>query len=189
VLQEACRQVAAWNAERPDVRPIRVSVNLSARQVQHPAIVDMVARALRMSGVDPGCLVLEITESVLMDDPDAGAETLRRLKNLGVQIALDDFGTGYSSLAYVRRFPIDILKIDREFITELGTNHAIVEAVLAMGRNLSIDVVAEGVETAEQEAALRELGCDLAQGFRYARPAPAAEIEPLLDSVLAPQPV
>ncbi|MFL5843576.1 MAG: amino acid permease [Solirubrobacteraceae bacterium] len=186
VLEEACRQVAAWHRARPDARPVRVGVNLSARQVVHPAIVDMVDRALRQTGIDPSCLVLEITESVLMDDPESGAETLRRLKALGVNIALDDFGTGYSSLAYVRRFPIDILKIDREFISELGTNHAIVEAVLAMGRNLHIDVVAEGVETVEQEAALRELDCGLAQGFLYARPAPAEEIEPLLGQIVAP---
>jgi EAL domain-containing protein (putative c-di-GMP-specific phosphodiesterase class I) len=184
VLQEACRQVAAWHADRPDQRPIRLGVNLSARQVGHPAIVEMVDRALRQSGLDPATLVLEITESVLMDDPEAGAQTLRRLKALGVNIALDDFGTGYSSLAYVRRFPIDILKIDREFVSEIVTDQAIVDAVLSMGRNLGIDVVAEGVETAEQEAALRELRCELAQGFRYARPAPAEETERLLDLIL-----
>jgi len=185
VLLEACRQVAEWHAARPDSRPVRLGVNLSTRQVAHPAIVDMVDRAVRQSGIDPGALVLEITESILMDDPEAGAETLRRLKQLGVKIALDDFGTGYSSLAYIRRFPIDILKIDREFISALGSDDAIVEAVLAMGRNMQIDVVAEGVETEEQEAALRGLNCNLVQGFRYARPMPAARVEPLLDARLA----
>jgi diguanylate cyclase (GGDEF)-like protein len=188
VLQEACRQVAEWHAARPDSRPIRCGVNLSARQVVHPAIVDMVDRAVKTSGIDPSAVVLEITESVLMDDPEQGAATLRRLKDLGVHIALDDFGTGYSSLAYVRRFPIDILKIDREFISGLGTDDAIVEAVLAMGRNMNIDVVAEGVETAEQEDALRALHCVLAQGYRYARPAVAAEIEPLIDVLLTGRP-
>lgn len=185
VLQEACRQLAEWHSARPDARPVHMAVNLSARQVTHPAVVDVVDRALRQSGIDPGALVLEITESVLMDDPKAGAETLRRLKELGVNIALDDFGTGYSSLAYVRRFPIDILKIDREFISELGSDDAIVGAVLAMGRNMQIDVIAEGVETAEQEAVLRELRCTLAQGYRYAPPMPAAQVELLLDERLA----
>ncbi len=174
VLLEACREVVSWHRERPDGTPLRLSVNLSAKQVAHPAIVDVVEQAVAASGIDPAALTLEITESVLMADPEASADTLLRLKALGVEIALDDFGTGYSSLAYLRRFPIDIIKIDREFVGALETDSAIVEAVLGMGRNMGLRVVAEGVETAEQETALAAMGCRLAQGYRYARPCPAA---------------
>jgi diguanylate cyclase (GGDEF)-like protein/PAS domain S-box-containing protein len=189
VLREACRQAAAWHAARPDRPPIGVAVNLSARQVTHPAIVDIVAQALADTGLDPAALDLEITESVLMEDPEASVATLERLKALGTRIVLDDFGTGYSSLAYVRRFPIDILKIDREFVADLIGEHAdatIVEAVLSMARGLRVDVIAEGVETAQHDAALRGLGCRLAQGFHYARPVPPPELEALLDRPAAP---
>ncbi|MEA2171587.1 MAG: hypothetical protein QOF76_4887 [Solirubrobacteraceae bacterium] len=189
VLTDACRTIARWNAARPDATPLRMSVNLSARQVAHPAIVGMVERAMLISGVDPATLVLEITESVLMADPEASAETLRELKALGVYIALDDFGTGYSSLAYLRRFPIDAIKIDREFIAALDTDSAIVEAVLGMGRNMGLRVIAEGVETAAQEAALIAMGCRFAQGYFFARPAAEDEVEPQLDMPFDATPV
>jgi diguanylate cyclase (GGDEF)-like protein len=183
VLHEACRALAEWQVTYPE---LRLGVNLSARQVAHPAIVDTVAAALRGSGVDPATLVLEITESVLMADPESSAQTLTELKALGLQIALDDFGTGYSSLAYLRRFPIDIIKIDREFVAELESDRVIVEAVLGMGRNMGLHVVAEGVETAEQEAALAGMGCELAQGFFFSRPQPEAAIAALLASAFSP---
>jgi diguanylate cyclase (GGDEF)-like protein len=183
VLHAACRQAAAWHAERPDDPPFFIAVNVSSRQIGHPAIVDTVAHVLAETGLDPGALHLEITESVLMDDPVANAATLERLRGLGARIALDDFGTGYSSLAYIRRFPIDVIKIDREFVPDVADNRAdaaIVDAVVSMGRGLGASVIAEGVETPAQEASLRALGCTLAQGFLYARPAPAEEIAALL---------
>jgi diguanylate cyclase (GGDEF)-like protein/PAS domain S-box-containing protein len=184
VLREACRQAAAWHNARPDEPPLRVAVNLSARQVTNPGIVDIVARALADAGLPAAALDLEITESVLMEDPEASVATLKRLKALGTRIVLDDFGTGYSSLAYIRRYPIDILKIDREFVADLIGDRAdatIVEAVLSMARGLRVEVIAEGVETAQHDAALRDLGCRLAQGYHYARPTPPAELPPLLD--------
>jgi diguanylate cyclase (GGDEF)-like protein len=193
VLHEVCTQAATWQAARPGARPLAIAVNLSARQLMDPSTVDTVALAIARSGIDPSSLFLEITESVLMDDPEASAQTLERLKGLGVSISLDDFGTGYSSLAYLRRYPIDVIKVDREFvprIAETGPDAAIFQAVLSMGQSLGIAVVAEGVETPEQELALRALGCRLAQGFLYAHPMPAAAIDRILagadDSVLRP---
>jgi diguanylate cyclase (GGDEF)-like protein len=184
VLLEACRQGAAWHAARPDHPPAAIAVNLSTRQIAHPAIVDVVRGALAVTGIDPTALHLEITESVLMEDPVQSAETLGRLKALGVALVLDDFGTGYSSLSYLRSFPIDQLKIDRQFVRELDTSGAdatIVQAVLRMADGLGIEAVAEGVENREQHHLLVELGCRLAQGYHYARPQPADAAEALLD--------
>ena len=191
ILETACRQAAAWHAGRPEAEPIWVSVNLSLRQVAHSDLPLMVERALRASGLDPGLLSLEITESVLMDDPEAVMQTLARLRGLGVRLVLDDFGTGYSSLAYVKRFPIEVLKVDRSFVMDLaqeGHDTTIVEAVINMARGLRIEVVAEGVETEEQAALLNDLGCELAQGYLYSRPVPAAQAAKLLDASFAPAP-
>ena len=187
VLREACRQAAAWHRARPDAPALTVFVNLSLRQVAQPTLPAFVAGALRASGLDPSSLHLEITETVLMDDPDSTIETLRELKALGVQLVLDDFGSGYSSLAYVKRFPIDLLKIDQSLIADLDAEHpdtAIVEAVLQMARALAVQVVAEGLETAFHVATLRALGCEQAQGYYYAKPMPPAELTALLDSPL-----
>jgi FOG: EAL domain len=132
-----------------------------------------VAAALEGSGLDPGCLVLELTESVLMDDPDRAAATLNELKQLGVRLAIDDFGTGYSSLAYLQRFPIDILKIDRSFVARvLGgpEDAALAHAIIKLGQTLHLDVVAEGIETDGQLNELRKLGCEYGQGYLFARP-------------------
>jgi diguanylate cyclase (GGDEF)-like protein len=178
VLHEACAQGAAWHAASPDQPPLTIAVNLSARQLMDAGTVETVRSALERTGLDPACLYLEITESVLMDDPEASALTLGLLKDLGVSISLDDFGTGYSSLAYLRRYPIDVIKVDREFvphIAETGPDAAIFQAVLSMGHSMGISVVAEGVETLEQEHALRALGCPRVQGYLYAPPMPADE--------------
>ena len=179
MLTEACRQAATWagNGDAP-----AVSVNLSARQLGRPKLVDDVDQALRESGLDPDRLWLEITESVLMEDADTTVVTLERLRALGVHLSVDDFGTGYSSLAYLRRFPVDALKVDRSFVAGLGEDaedSAIVEAVVSMAHSLHLSVVAEGVETDEQLARLRELGCELAQGFYFAAPVPPAALHPL----------
>jgi EAL domain-containing protein (putative c-di-GMP-specific phosphodiesterase class I) len=148
-------------------------VNFSPRQLSHPRAVETVVETLEQAGLAPDLLCVEITESALVEDAAATLATLNQLKDIGVRLALDDFGTGYSSLTYVRRFPIDTLKIDRSFIDGIvGSNEdeAIVTAVLSMGRALGVHVVAEGVETEEQAARLRTLGCKLAQGYLFSRP-------------------
>jgi EAL domain-containing protein (putative c-di-GMP-specific phosphodiesterase class I) len=152
-----------------------VAVNLSARQFAQPDLAEMVASVLREAGLDPTRLVLEITESVTIDEADQPLETLLALKRLGVRVFLDDFGTGYSSLSYLRRFPIDALKVDRAFVATLGQagdDGAILTAVERMADALGLDVIAEGVETADQARRLHLLGYDLAQGYHFAHPQP-----------------
>jgi EAL domain-containing protein (putative c-di-GMP-specific phosphodiesterase class I) len=147
--------------------------------------VDDVAEILEETGIDPGSVELEITESVLMDDVDMSEETLGRLRTLGVKLVVDDFGTGYSSLSYLRRFPVDLLKVDRSFVDGLGTDpsdSAIVTAIITLAHTLGLEAVAEGVETAHQLDELRRLGCDQAQGFYFARPAGGDDIGELLAS-------
>jgi diguanylate cyclase (GGDEF)-like protein/PAS domain S-box-containing protein len=177
VLDQATRQVQRWHAAAPDRGPLRLAVNLSGRQLGHPRLVEDVATVLADTGIDPGLVELEITESVLMDDVEASEETLNRLHQLGVKLAVDDFGTGYSSLSYLQRFPVDLLKVDRSFVAGLGAENgegagdsAIVTAIVTLAHTLGLGAAAEGVETAGQLAALRELGCDRAQGFFIARP-------------------
>lgn len=189
VLEEACRQAAAWARETDAAAgphgpafaaPRRtVSVNLSPRQLSHSDVPALLERALADSGADPALIELELTESVLMEQSDAALATLRQLKQLGVRLVLDDFGTGWSSLGYLKRFPIDALKIDREFVDGLGAepeDTAIVSAVLSMAGALELDVIAEGVETEQQLAWLREHGCGCAQGFLLGRPVPPDEL-------------
>ncbi|GAC1589965.1 MAG: hypothetical protein NVS3B21_07100 [Acidimicrobiales bacterium] len=181
VLSEGCAEGRRWH--EAGATQLTVAVNLSARQIAYPDLAGVVRRALDESGLDPECLELEITENVLMRDVDATVAVLRALKELGVRISVDDFGTGYSSLSYLKRFPVDVLKIDRSFIHGLGTDpddSAIVTAVVRLGQALDLIVLAEGVETAVQHERLLELGCDRAQGFRYARPMPSSDLAPLV---------
>ncbi|MGE0455631.1 MAG: EAL domain-containing protein [Vicinamibacteria bacterium] len=176
VLRAACAEIARLAAAGG---PPRVSVNLSARQFHGGEVVEQVKAALAASGLRAEQLELEITETVAMQDQERTVETLRRLKQLGVRISIDDFGTGYSSLGYLRRFPIDTLKIDRSFVRDVASDRSaasIAAAVIAVGHELRIHVVAEGVETEEQLRILRRHGCDAAQGFLVGRPAPAAEL-------------
>ncbi len=183
VLERACRQAAIWYRQRPDTAPLTMSVNLSAAQVANPALADTVAETLRTSGLDPSCLALELTESMLVGDDDELTETLVALKALGVRLVLDDFGTGYSSLSYLTRLPLDALKVDRSFVDGLGTERrdtAVTEAIVAMSRALSLRVVGEGAETELQVAELARLGCDFVQGFHFSRPVPAEEITRML---------
>jgi EAL domain-containing protein (putative c-di-GMP-specific phosphodiesterase class I) len=170
VLREACRH--ARRLVTADGTPLRMSVNLSLRQIQHSDIVADVRDALDECRLPAERLTLEITESVLMDDTDLAVRRLRDLKALGVTLALDDFGTGYSSLSYLSRFPVDILKMDRSFLTEGSTPGAnsLASAVVGLGATLALEVVAEGIEISEQADSLRALGCDLGQGFLFARP-------------------
>ncbi len=184
VLENACRQAAQWYGARPDSAPLAMSVNLSAVQVARRTLPDVVRAALGASGLDPACLSLEITETVMVRDADGLKDVLQALKALGVRLVLDDFGTGYSSLSYLTRLPLDVLKVDRSFVDGLGNeprDTAITETIIAMSRALSLDVVAEGVETPEQVNELSRLGCTLAQGFHFSRAVPAREITNALE--------
>ncbi|HMD46097.1 MAG TPA: EAL domain-containing protein [Acidimicrobiales bacterium] len=178
VLEEACQQLRDWRKLGQSGPDGTVEVNLSARQVDHPALVATVEDILSNTGLPPGNLTLEITESALMRDALAALDVLHALKSIGVSLAIDDFGTGYSSLSYLQRFPLDILKIDKSFVDELGGDQGteIVAAVINLAHALGLSVVAEGVETKEQLATLRALRCDYAQGFLFAQPVPPAEI-------------
>jgi diguanylate cyclase (GGDEF)-like protein len=183
VLNDACLQAARWVADSPEQADLLVTVNLSARQVSDPRIVDQVAAALTNSGLEPHRLVLEITETVLMHDRDAAAATLWQLKGLGVRIAIDDFGTGYSSLAYLRRFPIDMLKVAREFVDGLGRDahdDVITRAIVELAGTLGLLTVAEGIETTQQSEHVAALGCDLAQGYLFSRPIEADAVGALV---------
>jgi diguanylate cyclase (GGDEF)-like protein len=176
VLEAACAQNAAW--QRAGLPPIRVAVNLAARQFADPGLLQDVRLALDRSGMAPQLLELEITETMAMQSVERTVELLQAVKSLGVKIAIDDFGTGYSSMSLVKQLPIDILKIDRSFIHEIASDSddkAIAEAIIAFGRALDLSVVAEGVETAEQEAFLRAHHCDAIQGFLVSKPMPPEE--------------
>ncbi|HEU0132577.1 MAG TPA: PAS domain S-box protein [Mycobacteriales bacterium] len=178
VLRQATRQLAAWTASHPAARDVTVSVNVSARQLVDPELVPTVARTLADSGLAPHRLHLEITETVLMDDVDGSIEVLRALAALGVTLEIDDFGTGYSSLSYLKRLPVDTLKVDRSFVAGIDRDPddaSIVAAIAALGRALGLRLHAEGVEDEHQRAALRALGCDVAQGYHWSAPVPAEE--------------
>jgi EAL domain-containing protein (putative c-di-GMP-specific phosphodiesterase class I) len=175
VLRSACGQMRTWLDA--GMSPIRVSVNISAKQFRHADLAAIVKAALSEARLEPGYLEIELTESAVMHDPEQSAYTLKMLSEMGVHISIDDFGTGYSSLSYLRRFPLDKLKIDRSFIRDLMTNPddvSIVKAIISLAHSLRLRVVAEGVETADQLAFLRELGCDQYQGF-YCSPAVPAD--------------
>ena len=180
LLREAARQLAEWTAMRPaGARQLHVSVNVSVRQLRDGSLVDVVRDVLADTGLAPVALWLEITESGVMEDVETALATLNTLRALGVTMCIDDFGTGYSSLSYLHRLPVGIVKIDRSFVAgvgEDGTNEPIVRAVLAMTDAIGQRVVAEGVETAVQRDWLRDQGCDLAQGWLYGKPLPAAEL-------------
>jgi EAL domain-containing protein (putative c-di-GMP-specific phosphodiesterase class I) len=184
VLGRACRQAGEWNARRAGRPPLTVSVNLSVRQLQRADLTEMVTAALADTTLDPGCLVVEITESLLLHDTAATMERLRRLKALGVRVAIDDFGTGYSSLAYLRQFPVDIIKIDKSFVSGTGEDPdacALACAIVQLGQTLRLSTVAEGIETGAQLAELRAAGCEYGQGFHFARPVPAEQLAAMLD--------
>lgn len=182
VLREACAQARRWiDAGLP---PLRMAVNLSARQFDSPTLLQDVFAAVTGAGLDPSVLELEITESALMRNTAASASILHQLSEAGFKLAVDDFGTGYSSMSYLKRFPINRLKVDRSFVTDLTVDRddaAIVAAIIAMAQALGLEVVAEGVETQEQYARLQGMGCDLGQGYLMSRPLPAAQLEALVE--------
>ncbi|MDZ4825880.1 MAG: EAL domain-containing protein [Actinomycetota bacterium] len=183
VLEEACRQTKQWSAVAPG---LRVFVNLSTRQLADPDLFDVVAAALHTSGLEPSQLVLEVTETTMMQDIDLARETLARLKQLGVGIAIDDFGTGYSSLSYLRQLPIDTLKIAKEFIDAVDhtdEDAAFVGGIVKLGHMIGLQVVAEGVERVEQAARLIDMGCDMAQGYYYSRSSEPTGLDHLLGAI------
>jgi diguanylate cyclase (GGDEF)-like protein/PAS domain S-box-containing protein len=184
VLTTACRQAAAWATAGPLGGPIHMAVNVSARQLAPSSgLVELVAEALSDAHIDPSTLVLEVTETVVMEDAEAALLILTELKGLGVQLAIDDFGTGYSSLVYLKRFPVDQLKIDRSFVNGLAVDPddtAIVASVVSLARAVGVVAIAEGVEDAHQLAALQALGCNLGQGYLWSRAVPAVQIDQIL---------
>jgi diguanylate cyclase (GGDEF)-like protein/PAS domain S-box-containing protein len=183
VQERACRQALEWHQLQPDSRPFDVAVNLSARQVAHRDLPATVEEIIARTGLDPQHLRLEITESVLVEESATAISSLHALNEMGVRLVLDDFGTGYSSLAYLNRFPFHALKIDRSFVDALGIEQeptAIVEAIIGMARALSLEVIAEGVESEVQLAELRRLGCDYAQGYLFHPAMPEREVSRLI---------
>ena len=181
MLETACRTAAAW----PDA--LKIAVNLSPVQFRQGDIVAVVEAALSASGLDPGRLELEVTESLWLKNTDAVLDQLARLRKLGISIALDDFGTGYSSLSYLWKFPFDRVKIDRSFVTEMERDPkamAIVNSIVAMGKSLHLTITAEGVETPSQAQALKKAGCDQAQGYLFGRPLSETLANALANGVL-----
>jgi EAL domain-containing protein (putative c-di-GMP-specific phosphodiesterase class I) len=180
VLEEACRQAGAWAAAG---REIGISVNVAADQIGRDDFAEDVRRALADSGIEPANLMLEITETALMRDVASSSRHLEEIRAMGVLVALDDFGTGYASLSHLQRMPVDVLKIDRTFVAALddgGHSSDLLEAILGVGRSLSLKVVAEGIERPEQLSALTTMGCEMAQGFYLGRPAPVEVVEGIL---------
>jgi EAL domain-containing protein (putative c-di-GMP-specific phosphodiesterase class I) len=185
VLVQAMRDACGWNAQRGDRPPVSLGVNLSGRQLQEPTLVGQIAAALTETGMPAEHLVLEITETILMHDLEETVVKLQELKRLGVRLSVDDFGTGYSSLQYLRRFPLDSLKIAKSFVDGIGgpsQDAAVARAIIELGTSFQLNVVAEGIERHEQHARLVELGCTHGQGFLYSRPVPAEQVERLLES-------
>jgi diguanylate cyclase (GGDEF)-like protein len=182
ILAESCQQVVAWQLSggRPD---LRINVNVSNRQFWHGSLIDDIQEVLRRTGVDPGCLALEITEGVIMENVEQARKMLEDLHLIGCQVHIDDFGTGYSSLEALHRLPIDALKVDRSFVSRLGVDPRsgeLVRTIVLMGRNLGIDLIAEGIETSDHRDRLLQLGCALGQGYVFSRPVPADQAERLL---------
>jgi diguanylate cyclase (GGDEF)-like protein len=192
VLQEACRQAANWNRRRAATEPLSISVNLSALQLQQPHLPQLIAETLATTGLAGRCLTLELTESLLINDVDTTVARLGQLKALGVRLAIDDFGTGYSSLAYLRRFPIDILKIDKLFVDAVATEApeaSLTGAIVHLARTLHLSTVAEGIESLDQCGPLRDSGCQLGQGYYFAKPLTSTDAETLLFTTTPAPPV
>ena len=185
VLRQACRQMHAWQVHFGASAPSMISVNLSSKQLAHPDLVEQIHKIVRETSLDACHLKLEITESSFMDDLEAAIAVLAQLKSTGIQLSLDDFGTGYASLSYLYRLPIDTLKIDRSFVSRMGVkgkDSEIVGTIISLAHNLNLDVVAEGVETAEQLAQLQALGCEYGQGYYFSKPVPAEAANALIET-------
>jgi EAL domain-containing protein (putative c-di-GMP-specific phosphodiesterase class I) len=183
ILHAACTQVVAWQKVAGSSNPLSVAVNLSGKHFAHPALVEQITTVIKETGISPQSLKLELTESAVMDNAEAAILMLKQIKETGVQISIDDFGKGYSSLSYLHRFPIDLLKVDRSFVSameENSENGEIVRTVIALAKALGLKVVAEGIESIHQFHQLRILGCEYGQGYLFSKPLPVKEIERLL---------
>ena len=184
ILRSACGQIVDWQRRSPGGKPLSVAVNLSGKHFGHPALVEQINTIIAETGIDPALLKLELTESAVMENAETAILMLKQIKETGVQISIDDFGTGYSSLSYLHRFPIDLLKVDRSFVSameENTENGEIVRTVIALAKALNLKVVAEGIESVHQFHQLQILGCEYGQGYLFSKPLPVADIERLLD--------
>lgn len=183
VMREACHQVQQWSQQISNEFPLLISVNLANKQFAQPNIVEQIGEILHETGLNASCLKLEITEEVIMENDESAISKLEQLKALGIQLSIDDFGIGYSSLSRLHRFPLDELKIDRSFVTPIGSennNFEIAETIITLAQKLDLNVTAEGIETAEQLSRLRELNCPYGQGYFFSRPLNSQAAEALL---------
>jgi EAL domain-containing protein (putative c-di-GMP-specific phosphodiesterase class I) len=190
LLYEACRQLRSWHALFPADPPLTLNVNITPKQFAQPDLASQIGKILQETGLDPSVVNLEITETIAMADADRSAVVLSELKALGVRLDIDDFGTGYSSLSRLQHFPVDRLKIDRSFISRMDTDvetHEIVRIIIMLAHGLGLKVVAEGVETRVQADMLKDLDCELAQGYLYSRPVPSGTIDQVLTNSRAPK--
>lgn len=185
VLREACRQMRAWQARFPAKPPLFISVSLSRKQFVQPDLIEQIRHVLQETVLEPRSLRPEITESEIMEDFESAISILSQLKDLNILLHMDDFGTGYSSLSYLIRFRVNTLKIDRSFVSNMdasGENFVIIQMIITLARNLGINVIAEGVEMLEQQAQLKELKCEYAQGYLFSKPLDSEEVEALLET-------
>jgi diguanylate cyclase (GGDEF)-like protein len=183
VLKKACLEAASWRQRDPTEPPLYVSINISSKHFSHAGFIEHVKDAVEESAVDPQCITIELTESLAMNDVAATGQTMSLLRTLGVKLSIDDFGTGYSSLSYLRRFPVDTLKIDQSFVKTMDAeNYAIVKTIVGLARSLDLKVVAEGVETTDQQRLLALAGCGSAQGYLFAEPMPADRVAVFIES-------
>jgi len=185
LLHDACLQLRRWHELFPSDPPLAIGVNVTAKQFAQPDLASQIGEILRQTDTDPACVDLEITENIAMADVERSAVVLSQLKALGVHLSIDDFGTGYSSLSRLQRFPVDTLKIDRTFVSEMDRDRdtgEIVRVIAMLARNLGLKVVAEGIERQEQMEMLRDLGCETGQGYLFSKPVSADAIEQLMTS-------
>jgi EAL domain-containing protein (putative c-di-GMP-specific phosphodiesterase class I) len=185
LLREACEHLRSWQTEFPSSPPLTMSVNITSKEFAQTDLVSEIGKTLKQTGVDPGCVQFEIIETIAMGDAEKSGQVLSQLKALGVRLSIDDFGTGYSSLSRLRRIPVDTLKIDRAFIMNMDTDsesREIVRIIITLAHNLGLKVVAEGTETEEHIKLLKQLNCEMAQGYMFSRPADAEAMVKLLAS-------
>jgi EAL domain-containing protein (putative c-di-GMP-specific phosphodiesterase class I) len=185
VLRESCSQVFAWQRQYSMDPPLTLSVNISGKQLSQSDLVERISEILRETGLEAGCLALEITESMIMKDPEAATAIMVQLRDLGIHIHIDDFGTGYSSLSYIHRFPVNALKIDRSFVEKMFANTEnmeIIKTIISLAHNLELDLIVEGLELSEQLAHIKELKCGFGQGFLFSKPMEVMTIDNLLAS-------
>ena len=188
-MEEACQQAKRWEEEHPLASPMTMEVNLSSKQLRRQGLARTVEEALTRAGVEAHTLALDITETVLIKASEDDAHALEALKKMGIRLYLDDFGTGYSSLSYLKRLPVDRVKVDRSFVKGLGekaTDTALVRMIIDLCHTLGVEALAEGVETSEQAALLRDMGCDLGQGYYFAGPLPGEELAEQLPKAFLP---